>query len=94
MGRYVTRIITHDEYKSIVTTLRNGFYLNKISHKPNDMIATALVVESNLGLRIGDVLNLKLSSIIKDGDRYRLDIVEKKTGKKRKQIIICLHRIS
>ena len=83
MGRYVTRIITHEEYKSIVTTLRNGFYLNRISHKPNDMIATALVVESNLGLRIGDVLNLKLSDIIKDGDRYRLDIIEDKTNKKR-----------
>ena len=83
MGRYVTRIITQEEYKSIITTLRNGFYLNGISHKPNDMIATALVLESNLGLRIGDVLNLRLSGIIKDGDRYRLNIIEKKTGKKR-----------
>ena len=83
MGRYVTRMITQEEYKSIVTTLRNGFYLNKISHKPNDMIATALVLESNLGLRIGDVLNLRLSDIIKDGDRYRLDIIEDKTNKKR-----------
>ena len=83
MGRYVTRMITHDEYKSIVATLRNGFYLNRISHKPNDMIATALVVESNLGIRIGDVLSLTLSGIIKDGDRYRLDITEDKTSKKR-----------
>ena len=83
MGRYVTRIITHEEYKSIITTLRNGFYLNRISHKPNDMIATALVVESNLGLRIGDVLSLKLSDIIKDGERYRLNVVEDKTNKKR-----------
>ena len=83
MGRYVTRIITHEEYKSIITTLRNGFYLNRISHTPHDMIATALVVESNLGLRIGDVLSLKLSDIIKDGERYRLNVVEDKTNKKR-----------
>ena len=83
MGRYVTRMITHDEYKSIVTTLRNGFYLKGVKHKSNDMIATALVVESNLGIRIGDVLSLTLSGIIKDGDRYRLDITEDKTSKKR-----------
>ena len=36
-----------------------------------------------MGLRIGDVLALKLSDIVKDGDRYRLDIVEEKTGKQR-----------
>ncbi len=37
----------------------------------------------NHGLRIEDILNLHLKDIIRDGDRYRLDITEKKTGKKR-----------
>lgn len=50
--------------------------------KPNERIATCLVLEANLGLRISDILNLKMSDIIKDGDRYRLDITEKKTSKK------------
>lgn len=51
--------------------------------KPNRRIATALTLEANLGLRIGDILKLRLSDIIRDGDRYRLDIIEEKSGKKR-----------
>ena len=51
--------------------------------KPNNRIATALSLEANLGLRISDILQLRLSAIIRDGDRYRLDIVEQKTHKKR-----------
>ena len=51
--------------------------------KPNNRIATALVLEANLGLRISDVLQLRLSAIIHDGNRYRLDIVGQKTQKKR-----------
>lgn len=51
--------------------------------KPNKKIATALTLEANLGLRISDILQLRLSAIIRDGDRYRLNIVEQKTKKKR-----------
>lgn len=51
--------------------------------EPNERIATALVLEGNLGLRISDVLRLRLADIVKDGDRYRLAIVEQKTGKER-----------
>lgn len=46
-------------------------------------IATVLVLEANLGLRVSDILKLKLSEIVRDGNRYRLDLVEKKTKKKR-----------
>lgn len=41
------------------------------------------VISGNLGLRIGDILKLRLSDIIHDGDRYHLDIIEEKSGKKR-----------
>ena len=51
--------------------------------RPNERIATALVLEGNLGLRISDVLRLRLSDIVRDGDRYRLSIIEQKTGKQR-----------
>ena len=50
---------------------------------PNERIATALVLEGNLGLRISDILRLRLCDIVRDGDRYRLAIVEQKTGKER-----------
>lgn len=46
-------------------------------------IAAILTVEGNLGIRISDVLNLHLSDIVKDGDRYRLSIREIKTKKSR-----------
>ena len=51
--------------------------------EPNEAMATMLQVEANTGIRISDVLKLKRGDIIKDGDRYRFDIVEQKTKKAR-----------
>lgn len=79
MGEYKTRVITKEEYKEIITTIRQGF----LNTRPNNQVATALVLEANLGIRISDIVKLKLNSIIKDGTRYRLDIIEQKTDKKR-----------
>lgn len=42
-----------------------------------------MVLEYNLGLRVGDILQLKVDSFVKDGGRYRLDMYEQKTGKYR-----------
>ena len=36
-----------------------------------------------INLRISDILKLRLCDIVRDGDRYRLEIVEQKTGKRR-----------
>lgn len=79
-----TKVLTEEQYKEIINTIRTGFVCAD-GHvvKGNDRIATALTLEANLGLRIGDILQLRLSSIIRDGNRYRLDIVEQKTQKKR-----------
>ena len=74
-----TKALTTEQYKEIIQTLREG----TISCRPNDRIATALVLEGNLGLRISDILQLRLCDIVKDGDRYRLEITEQKTGKQR-----------
>jgi len=71
--------LTTEQYHDIIDTMRIGFS----NCRPNHRIATALVLEANLGLRISDILRLKLNDIVKDGDRYRLDITEQKTGKKR-----------
>ena len=79
-----TIALTEGQYKEIISTMRNGFVcLDGHIVKPNNRIATALSLEANLGLRISDILQLKLSVIIRDGDRYRLDIVEQKTQKRR-----------
>lgn len=79
-----TVALTTEQYKKIIKTMMSGFVdENQNIVKPNRRIATALTLEANLGLRIGDILKLRLSDIIRDGDRYRLDIIEEKSGKKR-----------
>lgn len=79
-----TVALTEEQYRKIISTIRTGFVCSD-GHivKGNNRVATILTLEANLGLRIGDILKLRLSDIIRDGDRYRLDIVEQKTKKKR-----------
>lgn len=74
-----TRALTTEEYRSIIQTMREGFS----GCRPNDRVAMALLLEANLGIRISDIVKLRLCDIVKDGDRYRLDITEQKTGKQR-----------
>ena len=74
-----TTALTTEQYREIITTMKEGscfffFYLR---------IATALVLEGNLGLRVSDILRLRPSDIVNDGGRYRLAITEQKTGKQR-----------
>lgn len=72
--------LTTDQYETIIHTIRaggNGF-------RPNPRIATALMLEANLGMRIGDILKLRLRDIVSDGGRYRLNVIEEKTGKARR----------
>ena len=76
---YKTNALTTEQYTEIIETMKQGF----TGCRPNERIATALVVEGNLGLRISDILRLRLCDIVRDGDRYRLAIVEQKTGKER-----------
>lgn len=78
-----TRAIDEETYKLIISTIQKGFEYQGVMHKPNERIATVLQLEYNLGLRIGDILNLVMDNFMKDGSRYRLDIHEQKTGKYR-----------
>lgn len=84
MGRYTTRQITQENYRELIETVREGYTDNDgVKHRPNMQLATILVLEANLGCRIGDILNLTTDSIIHDGSMYKLNITEQKTGKKR-----------
>lgn len=74
-----TIALTTEQYREIIATLRKGF----CGCRPNERVATALMLEANLGLRISDILKLRLRDILRDGERYRLDITEQKTGKSR-----------
>lgn len=71
--------LTEEQYKNIIMYAQTGF----TGFKPNKQLATALQLEANLGMRISDILKLKLNQIIQDGNRYRLNVIEQKTGKLR-----------
>ena len=51
-----TKALTTEQYKEIIQTMQEGFS----GCRPNERIATALVLEGNLGLRISDILKLRL----------------------------------
>ena len=78
-----TKALDREQYELVIATIRNGFTHNGSVFKPNNRLATAMVVQANLGVRISDILKLTLSDIICEHGRYRLDIVEQKTQKAR-----------
>lgn len=88
MGRYTCRACSKSEFKDIVKLLRNG-YTGKdgIVHRPNNQVADIIVLEANLGCRIGDIVKLRTDSFVCDNGIWKLDIIEEKTEKKRTFII-------
>ena len=78
-----TKALDKEQYELVIATIRNGFTHNGSEFKPNNRLATALVVQANLGVRISDILKLTLSDIVYESGRYHLDIVEQKTSKVR-----------
>lgn len=74
-----TVALTTEQYREIVQTMKSGF----CGCRPNPRVAAALMLEGNLGIRVSDVVKLRLTDIVHDGERYRLSIIEQKTGKAR-----------
>lgn len=78
-----TVALDKEQYTLIINTINQGFTDAGYVFKPNQRLATLLVIQANLGLRLSDILNLRICDIIKDAGRYRLDITEQKTNKQR-----------
>lgn len=79
-----TRAVTKDELELILKTLQDGFTYEGVVIKPKDEIATIILCQCNLGLRLSDVLNLTLSHFRFSNDgTCRIYIREKKTKKLR-----------
>ena len=87
MGSYTSRTISQQDFERLIKTIRIGYTYKGVKHRPNDQIADILVLEANLGCRIGDIIALTTESIILDGNIYKLNITEQKTGKKRTFIV-------
>ena len=73
------KALTTNEYMTIIRTIREG----NGTLRANPRCAAILTVEANLGMRVGDVLRLRLADIVEDGGRFRLNVTEEKTGKRR-----------
>lgn len=71
--------LTDAQYHSIIRAMQEGAG----GLRPNPRIAAVLTAEANLGMRVGDILRLRIADIIKDGGRLRLNVKEEKTGKRR-----------
>lgn len=79
-----TVALDKEQYQLIISTIKQGFTTDAgYTFKPNNRLATLLVLQANLGLRLSDILHLHICDVIKDAGRYRLDIVEQKTNKAR-----------
>lgn len=75
---YQTRPLTVEEYKNVMLHINQGFTdSNKVLFKPNNKLALALYLQANTGLRISDILNLRVNSF----KGSKMEIKEKKTGK-------------
>ena len=74
----MARVLEENEYRNIIKLLLDGFTTHTgATFRPNRQIALAFQLQASLGLRIGDVLNLKVSNF-RNG---KLETVETKTGK-------------
>ncbi len=79
MANKTTVALTLQQFEEFIHAMKSG----GAGFRANERIAAALILEANLGIRISDILALTPQSIIKDGNRYRLNIYEIKTKKKR-----------
>lgn len=79
MANKTTVALTKEQYEEIIHYILTGTMYTR----PNRAVATALVLEANLGLRLGDVLALRQKDIINEMGHWRLNIREQKTGKVR-----------
>lgn len=87
MGEYVTKQATNKEVKNVINCIRYGYKHKGIQHEPNEQIATILLLQANLGCRINDIVHLQAENIVFDGEAWKLDLIEQKTGKRRNFIV-------
>ena len=88
MANKKTMALGEEDYRAIMNAITAGFQYEdeegrKHTFRASEQLAVILKTEAVLGIRIGDVLNLRLNDIVKDGKGRRLNIVEEKTGKSR-----------
>lgn len=79
---YKTQVITQEQFDKLFPLILNGFKDGTRTVRPNERLATILVTQANIGLRISDIIRLCPCNFIHDGTNCHVDIIEQKTGKK------------
>jgi integrase len=87
MGAYTTEMVTDENIKDIIFYLRKGYEFQGVKHRSNYKVATIVLLQANLGCRIGDIIHLTVENFVFDGDTWRLDMIEEKTGKVRRFVV-------
>ena len=102
MASYKTVPVTEKQFKEIIKVLQYGVTIDnktKARIEPNPTIALLLTAQGNLGLRIGDMLQLTMDSFktmiyADDTQGYYIDIKEEKTDKQRnKQVHPAIYNL-
>lgn len=87
MGAYTTEMINTEQVTDIIRALQTGYEHKGVKHRSNFQVATIMLLQANLGCRIGDIVHLEVENIKFDGEAWRLDMTEEKTGKTRRFIV-------
>ena len=84
MGAYTTSTADLDTLQNIVRTLKSGYKsADGKTHRPSAKLAAIVTLEANTGIRIGDLLRLRPCDFVREGNFWRFNITEQKTGKVR-----------
>ncbi len=76
--------INDEQLEEIISVMKVG---GSRQFRKNILIAEALLAEANLGIRIGDVLDLRPSNFIYINGEIYIDIIEQKTNKPRQFVV-------
>lgn len=87
MGAYTTTILEDQQIIKLIQLIKSGYIHEGIYHRPNEQVATILLLQANLGCRINDIVHLTMENFVYDGYAWKLDLTEQKTGKKRNFIV-------
>lgn len=79
IGNKKTVALTESQFYELIDTMATGSSF----FRPNEQVMTALIMEANLGIRISDILRMRLNNFVMDGGKWKLNITEQKTQKKR-----------
>lgn len=67
----IAKTLNTNQFEDIINAIRNGFVDGKYSiTKPNDRVATALVLSANTGIPMMDIVKLKLENFVEDEYGY------------------------